>query len=605
METRGLPSAQFVCGGRTLPWGFVTAAWSETTAAFRPDCYGLLGIGAIAGAVYLCVAAGFSGAPRMLTSEFVALHVADAFRWPAYLVVSWCSGQIAHRRALTKSIEVASKVAAICAVVLVALTTFGIAAIGAQIPHGVSMPDTGLCAYAIYINFGWHVFLLAAVSMAIQVALRDAIRVWPAPHIANATIGKWFGTSIVAVMSLVSWGLDGDPTPLGPMPAPYSAMNGYGHHLGQFCAAGFFWTALTLVVVLAAHGWTCRVGARPLSRGMVNASVPTVVICIATGCWMYVDMPGRDLNEGESRHLPSDDPGRFVGVVHVVALDLKVDIYPAERRLGSEGSMLLANAGAEPIDELALSFLDGMRVHKIDVPSAVEDVPGPGLLRYVFARPLRPGERVRMGFELAWEQRGLDDRRGLIENGTFVEAADVMPGFDHRPAVQGGGARIRVVIGTSLDQVAVGPGILLREWKENARRYFEYARAPSDAPSAARGAVLPALSIHSARYAFARERHDDLTVEVYYHPDHGRIVGAIFGCVGQSLDRLGRRPGYLDHVLRIIEFPYDGDVRVFPDAIAFSEQREFAFDPRDVDALCGSVAGAIARQQEGAPGAKG
>ena len=45
--------------------------------------------------------------------------------------------------------------------------------------------------------------------------------------------------------------------------------------------------------------------------------------------------------------------------------------------------MLLANAGAEPIGQLALSFPEGMHMHRIDVPSAVENVAGPGLHRYV------------------------------------------------------------------------------------------------------------------------------------------------------------------------------------------------------------------------------
>jgi len=316
-------------------------------------------------------------------------------------------------------------------------------------------------------------------------------------------------------------------------------------------------------------------------------------------------MPGGQLNEGESRGLPGDDPAWPVGVVHVVAVDLEVDVYPAERRLESRGSMLLANAGTEPINALALSFLEGMRVHGIDVSSAVENVAGPGLHRYVLARPLRPGERVRMAFELAREPRGFGDGRGLIENGTFLEAADVMPAFDHRPALHSGGARIRVVIGTSLDQVAVGPGILLREWSENARRYFEYARTASTAPSPERAVVLPAFSVHSARYAVARERHDDLTLEVYYHPDHGRNLDAVFGCVRQSLERPGRWRRYPDNMLRIVEFPYAGGARVFPDAIAFSEQREFAFDPRAIGALCESVAGSIARQQDGAARVKG
>ena len=83
-----------------------------------------------------------------------------------------------------------------------------------------------------------------------------------------------------------------------------------------------------------------------------------------------------------------------------------------------------------------------------------------------------------MRFELAWEQRGFGnsgslpgaDRKWHVHQGS-----DVVPSFGHDPRTKAKGLgprRIRAVIGTSLDQVAVGPGILLREWKQNARRYF-------------------------------------------------------------------------------------------------------------------------------------
>ena len=236
-----------------------------------------------------------------------------------------------------------------------------------------------------------------------------------------------------------------------------------------------------------------------------------------------------------------------------------------------------------------------------------------GFHRYVFARPLRFTERVRLHFELAWEQRGFGNggrQRRLIENGTFIEGSNIVPSFGHDRAPEGNETRttrIRAVIGTSLDQVAVGPGILLREWKENARRYFEYARGVGAIPNAldskALGSVWPAFSIHSARYAVARDRWHDTTVEVFYHPDHERNVGSIFRCVGQSLDHLARSPSpYPDALLRVVEFPYAGEARVFPDAILFSERSEFAFNLRGglrIDALCASVDRGIARQHGG------
>ena len=55
----------------------------------------------------------------------------------------------------------------------------------------------------------------------------------------------------------------------------------------------------------------------------------------------------------------------------------------------------------------------------------------------------------------------------------------------------------RTRIGTTEDQIAVAPGYLEREWRENGRRYFEYAM---DTP------IWPFVSFSSARYAVARDR---------------------------------------------------------------------------------------------------
>lgn len=593
----------------SLTWRFLSAAWVETTAAFGVACLVLIAFGVVTGVAFLIGAAEFSGAPRMLTSEFVAQHIAAAFRWPSYLIVVDSGRRIAHRDSGATDFRVALKVAALCAVVFCALTAFGIAAFVAQIVRGQPVFDLALGAYALYINFGWHVFVLGAVSVAIQVTLRDAILTAHAFPMTGVFQSKWFGMLIVAAVFLAAWALGEGNVPFGPPPALYSGMNGYGQDLDRFFVSGLYWTAFAVLLMLAAHAWACRnrdSRRKWLAQSVVNAGAPAVVIWAALGCWIYCHENMRDPHAKAEHDRRQAQPG----VPQVVAMDLAVDIYPTEHRLESRGSMLLANAGADSIRELMLLFPPGARVGEIDIPntSVVEESVESGVHRYVFARPLRVGERVRMRFEFTRVQRGFGNggkSLQLIENGTFIESSDVVPSFG--PALENEGVRatrIGAVIGTSLDQVAVGPGILLREWKENARRYFEYtrsSRAVRHAPrSTAPGSVWPAFSIHSARYAVARDRWNDTNLEVYYHPDHHRNVGSIFRCVRQSLDRLAPSSSpYPDGLLRVVEFPYAGETRAFADAILFSERNEFAFDLRGglrIDALCTSVAKAVARQ---------
>ena len=583
---------------QALAYGFPSAAWEETRAAFGTALYVLLASGVAAGVAYLIDATRFEGATLALTSDFVAGHTVGAFQFQAYLVAIHCSGEIAHRRAGATNTPVAAKAAAMCVAVIVALTVFLVAAVGVQVASGERVIDFSLCAYAIYVNFGWHLVLLGLVSMALQVVLADALRIStvnvnPASHSKRS--GKW----IVAAVFLFAWAVEGGETPLGPSPAQYSGMNGYGHHLEGFCASGLYWTALATLLVLVADAWTRHDGpARKrwrLPASVLNLGMPTFVIWIATGCWISLNAvePGANASAWRQEH---EQRAPRSGVPHVVAWDIAVDIHPVRRRLESRGSALLANAGAESVRELTLFVPRGAHVAGIDIPNTplLEANPGLGWYRYAFARPLRPRERVRMHFELAWEEGGFGpaERARIIENGTFLESGDVVPSFGPDPEPAGEAlpvTRIRTVIGTSLDQVAIGPGTLVREWKENARRYFEYVRSPR-ASRFASGRSRSSFAIHSGRYAVASGHWNDTTIEVFYHPGHEGSVDAMFRCARKTLVKRTRRSSLdPDALLRVIEVPYAGEARVFPDSILLSEQREFAYDVRDgrgVEALC-------------------
>lgn len=582
----------------------LSAVWEETRAAFGTASLVLLASGVAAGVGYLIDATGFEGATLSLTSDFVAWHTVGAFQFPAYLVAIHCSGEIAHRRAGATNTLVAAKALAMCVAVTVALTVFLIAAVGMQVASGERVIDFSLCAYAIYVNFGWHLLLLGLVSMALQLLLANALRIStvnvnPASHSKRS--GKW----IVAAVFLFAWAVEGGETPFGPSPAQYSGMNGYGHHLERFYASGLYWTALATLLVLVADAWTRHDGpARRrwrLPASVLNLGMPTLVIWIATGCWISLNAVEPRANESDWRQ--EHEQRARSGVPHVVAWGIAVDIHPVRRRLESRGSALLANGGAESARELTLFVPRGAQVARIDIPntSLLEANPGLGRYRYAFARPLRPRERVRMHFELAWEEGGFGpgERARIIENGTFLESGDVVPSFGPDPEPAGEAlpaTRIRTVIGTSLDQVAIGPGTLVREWKENARRYFEYVRSPR-ASRLASGRSRSSFAIHSGRYAVARGHWNDATIEVFHHPGHERNVDAMFRCARETLEKLtpgsSLDPGAL---LRVIEFPYAGEARVFPDSILFSEQREFAYDVRDargVEALCERVESAV------------
>ncbi len=77
-----------------------------------------------------------------------------------------------------------------------------------------------------------------------------------------------------------------------------------------------------------------------------------------------------------------------------------------------------------------------------------------------------------------------------------------------------------LTVSTTEDQVAVGPGDLVGDWREKGRHYFHYVL---EQPGS-----YPPVFIFSARYACATDSvqlDHKVYIRIYYHPEHGANVG--------------------------------------------------------------------------------
>ncbi|HEX7242120.1 MAG TPA: M1 family aminopeptidase, partial [Longimicrobiaceae bacterium] len=127
---------------------------------------------------------------------------------------------------------------------------------------------------------------------------------------------------------------------------------------------------------------------------------------------------------------------------------------------------------------------------------------------------------------------------------------------------------VDAVVGTDGDQTVVTSGTLLREWRENGRRYFHYR---TEAPLSFGSPIL------SARYAVRRDRWNDVALRVFHHPTHTVNVDRMVRSMKASLDYNTRHFGpYQFRELRIVEFPrYASFARAHPHTIAYSEGSSF------------------------------
>jgi ABC-2 type transport system permease protein len=125
-----------------------------------------------------------------------------------------------------------------------------------------------------------------------------------------------------------------------------------------------------------------------------------------------------------------------------------------------------------------------------------------------------------------------------------------------------------VTLGTSLDQTAIAPGYLQKEWVQDGRRYFHYKM---DAP------ILNLYSIQSARYAVRRDRWQNVNLEIYYQPGHTFNLDTMMESMKETLTYCSANFSPVQfHQLRIIEFPrYQQFAASYANTVPFSESIGF------------------------------
>jgi len=289
----------------------------------------------------------------------------------------------------------------------------------------------------------------------------------------------------------------------------------------------------------------------------------------------------------------------------LTAAQLQVELYPRERAAEIRGRFLLVNRTRGAIDSLHVMLHREVETRRLSLDrearAAVDDSVH-GYRIYALDRPLAPGDTIAMTFEVAFRPKGFRNDgapTAVTPNGTYFEgmwlpilgyqigrevtdpdvrrrqglpprtlplsAGDVEP-RDVGVAVEL--ADVETTIGTEADQIAITPGSLVREWRENGRRYYHYR---TDAPIRFSGTIL------SARYETRESEWNGVPLQVYYHPGHEVNVDRMLRSMRPSLDYYSEQFGpYQFRELRLVEFPrYQSFARAHPGTIIFSEGGAF------------------------------
>jgi ABC-2 type transport system permease protein len=307
----------------------------------------------------------------------------------------------------------------------------------------------------------------------------------------------------------------------------------------------------------------------------------------------------------------------------VTGVKLNVALFPKEQRARMTGTYQLVNKNSVPVESVQLGFAAGRELiyDKLEfgVPAQlIENNEAMGLRRYKLDSPLAPNAETTLTFDLTLPTRGFKNgplNTSVVENGSFINSVQMLPfiGYQERGELVRDQDRkkhdlkpkerkldrddpeglktnyitnyadwitFEAVVSTDEDQIAIAPGYLQREWKENGRRYFDFKM---DVP------ILKFAAFQSARYEVKKDvwkgPKGDVPIEIYYHPGHTFNLDRMIASVKHSLTYNSKAFGDYQHrQFRIIEFPrYETFAQAFPNTIPYSEGLGFIARVREDD----------------------
>ncbi|MBK6267352.1 hypothetical protein JKA74_20080 [Marivirga sp. S37H4] len=435
---------------------------------------------------------------------------------------------------------------------------------------------------------------------------------------------------IWSVLELNSNMLEFGGTPSGR----YSDMNGFGPFVPGLILFNIYWTLFCLILCMAIYAFYVRgketgfkirsqfALQRIKKRGVV-LSVMIVAFLLCAGFVYYnteilnTYVSSKEMERRQKEYELSYKQYEGIAQPRWVSLDYQIDIFPYQRDLYTRIKGTIVNKSGESINEFHFSMPVLPDSMEIEIPNATLKLDDKKLNYriYTLEKPMQAGDTMELEIAFNKITKGFENSvsfTSLTQNGTFFNNGDLLPTFGYlrnyeisdknkrakldlpkrlrlpkldesdtasrkNPYISEDAdwVDVHTVISTASDQIAVAPGSLLKEWEKDGRKYYEYQLDQKS---------LNFYSFISARYEVAREKWNDVDLEVYYIKGHEYNVPNMLSSMRRSLEYYTSNFGpYYHKQCRIIEFPrYAGFAQAFPGTMPYSEGIGFIADLRDV-----------------------
>ncbi|MTI87163.1 MAG: hypothetical protein FH748_04255 [Balneolaceae bacterium] len=514
-----------------------------------------------------------------------------------------------------------SKFLALVQMQIVLLSIIMISGIGVQIFNGYFNFEIGLYLFDLYAIKLIHVVIWGLLAIFVHSLFKNYYLGFILLLILS--IGTTFFDQIGIEQDLFKFNQ-------GPGTA-YSDMNRYGSTLPQYYIYKIYWLMLGIALYISSVALfrrglperfreRLRQARRTFTPFMKSALSLALIGFFSIGSWIYyVDNikyerlsskeNERQAAQWELNYSKYEDTPQ----PRIVASTIDLDLYPETRDLKARGTYVLKNKTSVPIDSIHVDH--NSLESSFSFNRAFELVMEDDTMNYdiyQLAEPLQPQDSVLLTFEISNKPNEiLRNNSPVLRNGTFInnrifprigyqssgeltskdarERYDLPPKERMAPPTDSSALgdnyisndadwiRFETTISTTPEQIAIAPGYLQNEWKEDGRRYFHYKMDQE---------MFNFYSFISADFEVATDQWNDVNIEVYYHKGHDYNIHHMINGVKAGLDYYTKNfSPYQHRQLRIIEFPRTSGsfAQSFANTVPYSEAVGFIAEVDSTD----------------------
>ena len=415
---------------------------------------------------------------------------------------------------------------------------------------------------------------------------------------------------------------------------PLSDMNGLGHFWIGWLWFKLYWTAFAVMLLVLAHllwrrgvangiAGRLRHAALRLKSGAGAVLAAALIAFVALGGFIFYNT--NVLNRFYTKTQTEKNDVAYETTFRAVAdiptpsvsdVKLKIDLYPHDLKFEASGSYLLENKTAAPIPVVYINAPQELDFKSITIDGArlVKTWPQYNVRKFVFDKPMQPGEKRILSYAAEQAQKGFSNdgiTTRVVDNGTFVNNFEFAPRVgigdaqamtdkrlrrkyklpplkvmntledpkgDERNYIGSDWTTSDITVSTVADQTPIAPGYRVSDVTKDGRRT---ARFVSTVP------ILNFFSVQSAHYLEKHLDHDGIDLAVYYDAQHPYNVDNMLHAMASSLDYYQANfSPYQFKQARILEFPsYATFAQSFANTIPYSEGIGFIADVRNPDKI--------------------